>query len=88
MLGEPYAFAFSSWGGTPPFLWSLSGGRLPEGITLNPTLGTLDGVPKKPGRHRFTIRVGGQGEELHSGRKEALSMAMELCVSGGKFLCD
>jgi arylsulfatase A-like enzyme len=86
--GEPYAFALGAWGGTPPFRWSLAGGRLPEGIELDTTLGALHGVPQKPGKHRFTIRVSGQGTELHGGRKETFALAMELCVSGEAFDCD
>jgi arylsulfatase A-like enzyme len=88
VVGEPYAFALGSWGGTPPFRWSLVGGRLPEGMELDTTLGTLQGVPKKSGRHRVTVRVSGQGTELHGGREETFARVMELCVSGEAFDCD
>ena len=44
-------------GGTSPYSWSLISGALPDGITINPTTGTLSGTPLEMGDFIFTIRV-------------------------------
>jgi hypothetical protein len=43
-------------GGTAPFLWSLSIGILPAGITLSPC-GVLSGTPTLSGTYSFTVQV-------------------------------
>jgi hypothetical protein len=48
-------------GGRGPYVWSLSGGSLPEGVTLLPD-GRVQGIPTAIGSFAFTVRVtdGGQ----------------------------
>src|SRR5208282_3307121 len=43
-------------GGVPPYVWSIAGGELPEGITLTPE-GLLSGRPTKPGAFSVTLNV-------------------------------
>lgn len=62
VLGINYATLFSGFtigGGTPPFSWSQPAGTpaLPDGLTLNPTTGTITGVPTARGVYDITIRV-------------------------------
>lgn len=57
VIGRPYSAAIQVTGGTPPLRWELIGGKLPEGITLQPTIGTLVGTPTARGSGRFTIAV-------------------------------
>ncbi|HEY2578581.1 MAG TPA: fibronectin type III domain-containing protein, partial [Streptosporangiaceae bacterium] len=52
-----YSDALTVTGGTGPFAWSVSGGGLPPGITLNSATGTLSGVPATAGLYSFTVRV-------------------------------
>lgn len=35
--------------------WEISGGNLPEGLTLNPNTGTITGTPSTPGEYTFEI---------------------------------
>jgi hypothetical protein len=56
-------------GGVPPYVWSLAGGDLPEGITLSPE-GLLSGRPAKPGAFAFTLKVEDSGHPAHSINKE------------------
>jgi len=44
-------------GGTAPFKWSLAAGKLPAGLTLNPTTGVITGTPTKTGTANFTVEV-------------------------------
>lgn len=51
----PYSATFAATGGTAPYDWYISTGRLPTGLTLNGN-GTLTGTPTSSGT--FSIRVG------------------------------
>ena len=44
-------------GGAEPLTWKVSGGKLPPGLKLNPTRGSIYGVPTVPGNYRFTVSV-------------------------------
>jgi hypothetical protein len=40
-----YSHTLEVQGGSPPYLWSVSGGTLPIGLRLNPTSGVISGTP-------------------------------------------
>ncbi len=40
--------------GVGPVTWSVTGGNLPPGLTLNPATGLVSGVPTSPGTYTFT----------------------------------
>jgi hypothetical protein len=44
-------------GGAQPLTWKVTGGQLPPGLKLNPTNGTISGVPTAPGAYRFAVMV-------------------------------
>jgi uncharacterized repeat protein (TIGR01451 family) len=49
VLGEPFAGAtLQTSGGTAPITWSIAGGALPTGMTLNPADGAISGTPTAP----------------------------------------
>lgn len=43
-------------GGTPPYSWAVTGGVLPEGITLSSS-GLLSGVPERAGPSTFMVEI-------------------------------
>lgn len=51
-----YNTPLSATGGTPPYLYSLESGRLPEGISLSPS-GALAGIAGEPGTFAFVVAV-------------------------------
>ncbi|WP_424922776.1 Ig-like domain repeat protein [Aeromicrobium camelliae] len=56
--------------GFPAAVYEVSGGRLPEGLVLDPVSGSLTGVPTTAGDFAFTVRavnVGGSDERSVSG---------------------
>ena len=55
-VGAAYGQSLAVLGGTPPYSWSLSSGRLPGGIILSPA-GTLSGTPGTAGTYYFTVAV-------------------------------
>jgi hypothetical protein len=58
-VGRPFRSTLRASGGTRPLGWKVvsGGGRLPQGIRLNGTLGTLNGIPRKAGRYSFSLLV-------------------------------
>ncbi|MEU8168692.1 fibronectin type III domain-containing protein [Micromonospora sp. NPDC049004] len=53
----PYQYQLTVAGGTSPFVWSVSAGSLPAGLTLDPFSGLLSGTPTASGTFPFTVRV-------------------------------
>jgi len=53
----PYKISLATAGGIEPYEWSILGGRLPEGVTLDPKTGALEGSPNEEGTYRFILKV-------------------------------
>ena len=54
---SPYKISLAAAGGVEPYNWAILSGKLPEGVTLNPKTGALEGSPKKEGTYRFILKV-------------------------------
>jgi hypothetical protein len=67
--GVEFHFFLHATGGAPPYVWSLAGGDLPEGVTLTPE-GLLSGRPVKPGSFELTIKVEDSGHPAYTLNKE------------------
>lgn len=52
----PYSQTLAATGGTPPYTWSVTGGSLPQGLTLGGS-GVLSGTPNTAGAFSFTVQV-------------------------------
>jgi large repetitive protein len=52
-----YSDALAVNGGTGPFTWTVSGGSLPSGLSLNSAAGLISGTPTTAGLSTFTVRV-------------------------------
>jgi hypothetical protein len=54
-----YTASLSANGGTPPYVWNLTGGLIPSGVSLDPTNGFISGTPARgtAGTFTFTINV-------------------------------
>ncbi|GAC1700172.1 MAG: hypothetical protein NVS9B4_01060 [Candidatus Acidiferrum sp.] len=57
VVGVPYSFAMYAVGGTPPYVWSVSSGALPAGLTINSATGVISGTPTSSIVDNFTIAV-------------------------------
>ena len=56
-VGVPYNSALVATGGVPPYTFSITGGFLPSGLTLNPSTGAITGTPTGAGNFAFTAKV-------------------------------
>jgi hypothetical protein len=65
---EFHAFLHAK-GGSPPYVWSVSSGDLPDGIALSAE-GLLSGRPTRPGVFTFTLKVEDSGHPAYSMTKE------------------
>src|SRR5215471_2146449 len=54
---EPYTHQFLATGGRTPIVWTIAGGSLPPGLTLDMGTGVVSGIPTTPGLYSFTIRA-------------------------------
>jgi hypothetical protein len=56
-VGVAYSSFLVATGGTPAYTYSISGGSLPTGLTLNPSTGAITGTPSAAGTFSDTSRV-------------------------------
>ena len=57
VVGHAYRYQFGLQGGLPPYRWSVNGGSLPAGFTLDPATGVLSGTAANPNFASFSIHV-------------------------------
>jgi hypothetical protein len=56
-LGAGYNTTLIASGGSPPYNWSLAGGVIPPGLTLNAANGAITGTPSVVGTSNFTVQA-------------------------------
>lgn len=54
--GEAYSATLSAINGTPPYVWNLTSGTLPDGLSLTPS-GLIQGLSGSAGSSVFTVSV-------------------------------
>lgn len=55
--GKAYTATLQATGGTAPYGWTITGGSLHQGLTLNKTTGVISGTPTSCGKTEFTVKV-------------------------------
>lgn len=56
-VGIPYSHALVVTGGTPPYVFSITAGSLPPGLTITTDTGVINGTPTTAGIFTFTVMV-------------------------------
>ncbi|NIA10540.1 MAG: hypothetical protein GWP10_12620, partial [Nitrospiraceae bacterium] len=56
-LGVFYSQTLTASGGTGSYIWSITSGSLPSGLSLSPSTGVVSGTPTSIGTSNFTVQV-------------------------------
>jgi hypothetical protein len=79
--GAPYSVVLNSEGGVAPYQWAIQSGKLPSGLALNASAGTISGSTNETGSFPFTVQV-----RDTSGNQGTAAMALMVSsVSNGNF---
>jgi hypothetical protein len=65
-VGYPYVGYLTVGGGTEPYSWLLTGGALPEGLSLDPETGVISGQTEAAGKTTFTVTATDSAEPAHA----------------------
>ena len=57
MAGTVFTLALAANGGTPPYVWAVTAGSLPDGLALDAASGLVSGRPSAPGPFELSIQV-------------------------------
>ncbi|MBZ0168535.1 MAG: putative Ig domain-containing protein, partial [Kofleriaceae bacterium] len=64
-VGTPYSSLLKTKGGIAPLIFSVVGGTLPPGLTLDPGTGQVSGTPTVAGTFDFAVQVTSSGGSSH-----------------------
>jgi hypothetical protein len=56
VVNQPYSETITTSGGTAPYVYSVIGGALPTGTSLNSSTGVISGTPTATGTYTFTVK--------------------------------
>ena len=84
-INNPYSQFLSGTGGAPPYTWTVIGGALPSGLSLNGPNGSLSGTPLTPGSYVFTAQATDSLGVTSSGVFTITVAPQPLVVSGIPF---
>lgn len=66
----PYQFQLAAEGGTPPYTWSVTQGKLPDGLQLQANTGIISGTTAAAAKFTLTVRVADSAEPPHIATRE------------------
>jgi hypothetical protein len=78
--GAAYSIALAAVGGISPYVWDVSSGSFPTGLTLASSTGIISGSPAAEGAPSFTVRVT-DSKGISGSKLLSLTIAPPLSIS-------
>ncbi|MEA2031614.1 MAG: Ig domain-containing protein, partial [candidate division Zixibacteria bacterium] len=78
-VGQSYSVNLEATDGTPPYVWDITDGSLPDGLNLDPESGVLSGVPSKQGTFNFTVRATDSHSPAESDVQHLYAVITQAC---------
>ncbi len=77
--GQDYQYQLTAQGGSGKYYWSLVGStsKLPPGLSLDPTLGLIGGLPTAAGTYPFTVQV----EDTEDTELQPVTQSLSISVA-------
>ena len=57
VVGSAYSQTLTAMGGVPPYIWTITSGSLPDGLTINSFSGVISGTAIAEGTFSFAVQV-------------------------------
>jgi hypothetical protein len=76
VVNVAYTQTLMAQSGVPPYVWSISSGSLPAGLTLNSSSGVISGTPTAAGSSSFVVKVTDTNTPTPSSATENLSITI------------
>jgi YVTN family beta-propeller protein len=74
--GISYSATLAASGGLTPYAWSIAGGALPAGLSLDSSTGAITGTPTVDGTSTFTVQVADSTTPAAATATKSFSMAI------------
>jgi uncharacterized repeat protein (TIGR03803 family) len=89
VVGTAYNVTATATGGLGPYKWSLTSGKLPDGLTLNTTTGVISGTPNVADNYAFVLSVSdSEGTPATATQSYTISTAVPpLAIEASHFDC-
>lgn len=81
VVNEAYSASLTASGGTPPYSWSVAGGSLSPGLTLDPDSGAIAGTPTATGTFNFTAEASDASNPVKTATKPLSITAVGTLIS-------